>query len=73
MKIVNKTKITVDKTLHGAHKDIEPYVDTVPDNNVILTATESLMLTGRPLNPKYARNKTCLLSTVPAVARPGFG
>ena len=36
-------------------------MDTNPDNNVILTATESLMLDGRPPNPKYARNKNVLV------------
>jgi type IV secretion system protein VirD4 len=45
----------------GGRKDIEPYLDPVPDNNVILTATESLTLNGRPSNPKYARNKNVLI------------
>jgi len=46
----------------GSKKDIEPYIDDArPDNNVILTATESLMLDGRPKNPKYARNKNVLI------------
>jgi type IV secretion system protein VirD4 len=45
----------------GNHKDIAPYVDPKPENNVILTATESLMLNGRPKNPKYARNKNVLI------------
>jgi len=45
----------------GNKKDIEPFVDAQPDNNVILTATESLMLEGRPANPKYARNKNVLI------------
>lgn len=45
----------------GNKKDIEPYVDPKPENNVILTATESLMLNGRPKNPKYARNKNVLI------------
>ena len=36
----------------GNAKDIEPYVDPKPDNNIILTATESLTLNGRPKNPK---------------------
>ena len=44
----------------GNAKDIEPYVDPIPDNNVILTATESLTLNNRPKNPKYARNKNIL-------------
>ncbi|GHV11712.1 conjugal transfer protein TraG [Clostridia bacterium] len=45
----------------GTRKDIEPYVDPVPENNVILTATESLTMNGRPKNPKYARNKNVLI------------
>ena len=45
----------------GNKKDIEPYVDPKPENNVILTATESLMLNGRPKNPKHARNKNVLI------------
>ena len=45
----------------GNKKDIEPYIDPKPENNVILTATESLMLNGRPKNPKYARNKNVLV------------
>jgi type IV secretion system protein VirD4 len=45
----------------GNKKDIEPYVDPLPDENVILTATESLMLNGRPKNPKHARNKNVLI------------
>ena len=45
----------------GDKKDIEPFMDSKPDNNVILTATESLMLDGRPANPKYARNKNILV------------
>jgi len=45
----------------GNKKDIEPYVDPKPENNLILTQTESLMLNGRPKNPKYARNKNVLV------------
>jgi type IV secretion system protein VirD4 len=45
----------------GNRKDIEPYIDPTPEKNVILTATESLMLNGRPSNPKYARNKNILI------------
>jgi type IV secretion system protein VirD4 len=45
----------------GNKNDIEPYVDPNPDKNVILTATESLMLSGRPKNPKHARNKNVLV------------
>ncbi len=45
----------------GTEKDILPYVDPVPDQNIILTATESLTMNGRPKNPKYARNKNVLV------------
>jgi type IV secretion system protein VirD4 len=45
----------------GSKKDIAPYVDPLPENNLILTATEGLMLNGRPMNPKYARNKNVLV------------
>lgn len=45
----------------GTPKDIEPYVDLKPDNNIILTATESLTMNGRPKSPKYARNKNVLV------------
>jgi type IV secretion system protein VirD4 len=45
----------------GNKKDIEPFIDSKPDNNVILTATESLMLNGRSANPKHARNKNVLV------------
>lgn len=41
----------------GTEKDIEPYMDlSDPDNNVILTKTESLTM-GKPSAPKFARNK----------------
>jgi len=45
----------------GNKNDIAPYVDPKSEDNVILTATESLMLNGRPKNPKYARNKNVLI------------
>ena len=45
----------------GNKKDIAPYQDPDPDSNLILTATESLMLNGRPKNPKHARNKNVLV------------
>ena len=45
----------------GNEKDIEPYVDLVFENNVILTETERLMMSGRPKEPKYARNKNILV------------
>ena len=45
----------------GNEKDMEPYTDKVFENNVILTETERLMMSGRPKNPKYARNKNILV------------
>ncbi|MCL2775445.1 MAG: type IV secretory system conjugative DNA transfer family protein [Oscillospiraceae bacterium] len=45
----------------GKPDDIKPYVDPIPDNNMILTATESLTMNSRPSNPKYARNKNVLV------------
>ena len=45
----------------GTEKDIEPYMDlSNPENNVILTKTESLTM-GKPSAPKYARNKNILV------------
>ncbi len=45
----------------GNRQDIAPYVDENPDNNIILTATESLTMNSRPKQPKYARNKNVLI------------
>ena len=45
----------------GTPKDIEPYIDPVFENNIILTATERLMMSGRPKKPKYARNKNVIV------------
>jgi type IV secretion system protein VirD4 len=45
----------------GTQKDIKPFIDPVPERNVILTATESLTLESRPKIPKYARNKNILV------------
>ena len=45
----------------GNEKDMEPYVAPVFENNVILTETERLMMSGRPKEPKYARNKNILV------------
>ncbi len=45
----------------GTHKDIEPYEDPVFQRNVILTRTEWLMMSNRPKNPAYARNKNVLI------------
>lgn len=45
----------------GNPKDMEPYTDPIFENNVLLTQTERLMMSGRPKNPKYARNKNILV------------
>jgi len=45
----------------GRPEDIRPYIDPVPENNIILTATESLTMNSRPKPVKYARNKNVLV------------
>ena len=45
----------------GTAKDIEPYVDPVFANNIILTQTERLTMNSRPKDPRTARNKNVLV------------
>ena len=45
----------------GTPEDIKPFMDEKPENNIILTETEGLMMSGRPKDPKYARNKNVLV------------
>ena len=45
----------------GTAADIAPYIEPVPDWNIPLTRTESLTMTSRPKQPKYARNKNILV------------
>ena len=45
----------------GDKKDIAPYMSADPWDNIILTQTEGLMMSGRPKNPTYARNKNVLV------------
>lgn len=45
----------------GTAKDIEPFMAPKFEDNVILTKTECLMMSNRPKNPKYARNKNVLV------------
>ena len=45
----------------GTENDIKPYIDPKPENNIILTATESLTMNSRPSSPKFARNKNVLV------------
>lgn len=46
----------------GNAEDIKPFVDEEDtDNNILLTQTERLTMSSRPKNPKYARNKNCII------------
>lgn len=45
----------------GTPEDIKPFIDKIPENNIILTQTEGLMMSGRPKNPAHARNKNVLV------------
>ena len=45
----------------GTAKDIKPYIDPNPDNNIILTQSESLTMNSRPNPVKFARNKNVLV------------
>ena len=45
----------------GTAKDIAPYIDKNPRNNIILTKRESLTMESRPKDPKRARNKNVLV------------
>ena len=45
----------------GTAQDIQPYIDPVFENNIILTQTERLMMSGRSKNPANARNKNVLI------------
>lgn len=48
-------------TRWGTAQDIQPYIDPVFENNIILTQTERLMMSGRSKNPANARNKNVLI------------
>ncbi len=45
----------------GTREDIEPYMDPVFQNNVILSQSERITMNNRPAIPKYARNKNTLV------------
>ena len=45
----------------GTAKDIEPFMAPKFADNIILTQTERLMMSNRPLDPKNARNKNVLV------------
>ena len=44
----------------GNKTDIAPFMNPKPENTIILTQTEGLMMSGRPKNPAHARNKNVL-------------
>lgn len=45
----------------GTAKDIDPFIDPVFENNLLLTQTERLTMNSRPKKPKYARNKNVII------------
>ena len=45
----------------GRPSDIKPFMDPNPENNIILTQSEGLMMNPRPPSPKHARNKNMLV------------
>ncbi len=45
----------------GTARDIAPYIDKNPRNNIILTKSEALTMESRPKDPKRARNKNVLV------------
>ena len=45
----------------GTREDIAPFMDPKFENNIILTQTESLMMSNRPKEAKNARNKNVLV------------
>ena len=45
----------------GTREDIHPFTDPDFQKNIILTQTESLMMSNRPKNPRDARNKNVLI------------
>ena len=45
----------------GTQEDIQPYIDPVFRNNIILTQTERLTMNSRPKDPRTARNKNVLV------------
>jgi type IV secretion system protein VirD4 len=45
----------------GGQEDIKPFIDPKPENNVILTNTESITMNSRPKDWKTSRNKNILV------------
>ena len=57
----SKKNIEYGSASWGTPKDIKPFVAPNPDNNVLLTATESLMMNPRPKAWEFARNKNVIV------------
>lgn len=45
----------------GNEKDIQPFIDPVFEDNILLTQTERLTMNSRPSKPQYARNKNVIV------------
>ena len=56
----------------GNKTDIQPFIDPVFDNNVLLTETERLMMSNRPKDPKNARNKNIMVIGGSGSGKPRF-
>lgn len=54
-------KVEYGSARWGTRKDIEPFIASKFEDNIILTKTEFLMISNRPKNPKNARNKNVLI------------
>ena len=56
-----RKNIEYGSAVWGSSKNIAPYTDPKPENNIILTASETLTMNSRPKQIKYARNKNVLV------------
>lgn len=54
-------KVEYGSARWGTRKDIEPFIASKFEDNIILTKTEFLMMSNRPKNSKNARNKNVLI------------
>ena len=62
---LNKKNYRLDRE-HGSarfgnRRDAKNYIDSKPENNIVLTQTESLTMNSRPKPVKFARNKNILV------------
>lgn len=54
-------KVEYGSARWGTRKDIEPFIASKFEDNIILTKTEFLMMSNHPKDPKNARNKNVLI------------